>query len=188
MLERKEIRKRDEIPVETSGLLKSASGLWSTCLLVIKSDTWEISPPNPHLPSQTRREMSLFWKFTAWKQLRGFYIVISIWGGARFIQAGVRLERGLQRGHQAVGRITVTSLLVAGSSLWGTGVTMWLADLFQKPLDSKNKFKGDYSMSYHLHNLSVSNTSHIVKCVCVFIYIYISIYLYLPAERIGFKG
>lgn len=132
--------------------------------------------------------MSLFWKFTAWKQLRGFYIVISIWGGARFIQAGVRLERGLQRGHQAVGRITVTSLLVAGSSLWGTGVTMWLADLFQKPLDSKNKFKGDYSMSYHLHNLSVSNTSHIVKCVCVFIYIYISIYLYLPAERIGFKG
>lgn len=181
MLERKEIRKGDKIPVETSGLLKSASELWSTCLLVIKSDIWEISPPNPHLPSQTR-EMSLFWKFTAWKQLRGFYILISIWGGARFIQAGVRLERGLQRGHQAVGRITVTSLLVAGSSLWGTGVTMWLADLFQKPLDSKNKFKGDYSMSYHLHNLSVSNTSHIVKCVCVYIYIY------LPAERIRFKG
>lgn len=76
-----------------------------------------------------------------WKQLIGFYIPISIWGGTRFIEAGVRLERGLQRGHQAVGRITLTSLQSVGLSLWGTGVTMWLVDLFQKPLDSKSKFK-----------------------------------------------
>lgn len=88
------------------------------------------------------------------------------------------LERGLQRGHQVVGRITVTSVQLVGLSLRGTGVTMWLVDLFQKPRDSKNKFKGDYSMSYRLHNLSISNTSHIVKCV----------FIYMAAERIGFKG
>lgn len=74
----------------------------------------------------------------------------------------------------------MTSLQLMGLSLWGTGVTMWLLDPFQKPLDSKNKFKGDYSMLYHLHNLPISNTSHIVKCVCL--------HTSMPAERIGFKG
>lgn len=74
----------------------------------------------------------------------------------------------------------MTSLQLMGLSLRGTGVTMGLVDLFQKPLDSKNKFKGDYNMSYHLHNLPISNTSHIVKCVCL--------YTYMPAERVGFKG
>lgn len=65
----------------------------------------------------------------------------------------------------------MTLLWLVDLSLQGTGVTMWLVDLFQKPLDSKNKFEGDCSMSYHSHNLSISNTSHIVKCVCVYIYV-----------------
>lgn len=60
-------------------------------------------------------------------------------------------------------------LQLVGLSCWGTGVTLRLVDLFQKPLNSKNKFRGDYSTLYHLHNLSISNTSHIVKCVCLYI-------------------
>lgn len=47
---------------------------------------------------------------------------------------------------------------------------MWLVDLFQKPQYSKNKFKGDYSMLYHLHNLPISNTYCVVNCVCVYLY------------------
>ena len=101
---------------------------------------------------------------------RPLHTFFSVCGGARFIQTSVRLERGLQRGHQAVGRMTVTLVPLVGLSLWDTGVTMWLVDLFQKPLDSKNKCKGDCSMPYHLHNLPISNTSHVVKGVCVYIY------------------
>lgn len=105
-----------------------------------------------------------------WKQNTDFYILFSVWGGTRSVQACVRLERALQGGHQAVGTITVTLLQSVGLSLRGTGVTMWLVDLFQKPQYSKNEFKGDYSMSYHLHNLPISNTYHVVSCVCVYIY------------------
>lgn len=128
-------------PCWTTGLLKSVLELQSICLRVMESVIWEITHPKPDLPSQPGGETLHFWKFGMWKQLIGFYIPISIWGGTRFIEAGVRLERGLQRGHQAVGRITLTSLQSVGLSLWGTGVTMWLVDLFQKPLDSKSKFK-----------------------------------------------
>lgn len=108
-------------------------------------------------------------KFTTWKQNIDFYTRFSVWGGTRFFQASGTLERGLQRGHQAVGRITVTLLQLVSLSYCGTGVTLWLVDLFQKPLNSENKFRGDYSMLYHLHNLSISNTSRIVKCVCLYI-------------------
>lgn len=149
--------------------LKPVSELQSTCLLVITNDTSEMTIPQNRLAITKKKRKSLFLKFTAWKQHIGFYMHFLVWGGARFFQASVRLKRGLQRGHQAVGRITVILLQLVGLSCWSTGVTLRLVDLFQKPLNSKNKFRGDYSTLYHLHNLSISNTSHIVKCVCLYI-------------------
>lgn len=149
---------------------KSVSELQSMCLLVIKNNASEITVPQNRLAiTNKKRKYHFSWSSVHGIKMHAFYVCFSVWGGARFFQASVRLERGFQRGHQAVGSITLTLLQLVGLSCWVTGVTLRLVDPFQKHLNSENKFRGDYSTLYHLHNLSISNTSHIVKCVCLYI-------------------
>lgn len=90
------------------------------------------------------------------------------WGRATLAQAGAGMERGraIKRSpscRENEGNVAaVSGFVTLGALEWQSG--------WKISLDSKDKLKGEYNVSYLLHNLPISNTS-ILSNVCVYIYL-----------------